>query len=127
GFLLFLAGQEVEVERFRGPTFNLSGIGFLISLVLGFAVAAALRPLAAGSDVRLLALSLTASSLGVMVPVLRDATEINTEFGQLAVMSGSVGEFGSLLLLTILFSAASEPTVVQILYVVALGAAAVVG
>lgn len=127
GFLLFLAGQEVEVERFRGPTFNLSATGFLISLGLGFAAAAVLRPLAAGSDLRLLALSLTASSLGVMVPVLRDAREINTEFGQLAVMSGSVGEFGSLLLLTILFSAAPEPTVVQILYVLALGAAAVIG
>jgi len=127
GFLLFLAGQEVEVERFRGPTFNLAGICFLISIGLGFAVAAAVRPLASGSDLRLLALSLTASSLGVMVPVLRDAREISTEFGQLVVMSGSVGEFGSLLLLTILFSAQPEPTLVQVLYVVALGAAAVIG
>ena len=127
GFLLFLAGQEVEVERFRGPAFHLSGIAFLISLGLGFAVALAIRPLASGSDVRLLALALTASSLGVIVPVLRDAREISTEFGQLVVMAGSVGEFGSLLLLTILFSAEPEPTIVQILYVLALGLAAVVG
>ncbi len=42
-------------------------------------------------------------------------------------MAGSVGEFGSLLLLTILFSAQPEPTIVQILYVLALGLAAVVG
>jgi Kef-type K+ transport system membrane component KefB len=127
GFLLFLAGQEVEVERFRGPTFKLSAISFLISLGLGFAVAAAVRPLAAGADLRLLALALTASSLGVIVPVLRDAGEVNSDFGQLVVMSGSVGEFGSLLLLTILFSAQPEPTLVQILYVAALGVAAIVG
>ena len=127
GFLLFLAGQEVEVQRFREPTFKLSGICFVMSLGLGFAVAAAVRPLAPGSDLRLLALSLTASSLGVVVPVLRDAREISTEFGQLVVMSGSVGEFGSLLLLTILFSAEPESTLVQIVYVLALGAAAVVG
>jgi Kef-type K+ transport system membrane component KefB len=127
GFLLFLAGQEVEVERFRGPTFRLSGFSFLISLALGLAAAFALRPIAAGADVRLLALALTASSLGVIVPVLRDAGEVQTDFGQLVVISGSVGEFGSLLLLTILFSADPEPTFVQILYVLAIGVAAVVG
>jgi Kef-type K+ transport system membrane component KefB len=127
GFLLFLAGQEVQIERFRGPTFRLAGASFLVTLALGFAAAAALRPLAAGADLRLLALALTASSLGVIVPVLRDAREIKSDFGQLVVMSGSVGEFGSLLLLTILFSADPEPTVIQILYVVALGVAAVVG
>jgi Kef-type K+ transport system membrane component KefB len=34
GFLLFLAGQEVEVERFRGPAFRLSLLSFGIGLVL---------------------------------------------------------------------------------------------
>src|SRR5262249_8604028 len=43
------------------------------------------------------------------------------------VMSGSVGEFGSLLLLTILFSAQPESTPVQVAYVAALGVAAFVG
>jgi Kef-type K+ transport system membrane component KefB len=127
GFLLFLAGQEVQIERFRGPAFRLSGLSFLISVVLGLAAAFALRPLAGGADLRLLTLALIASSLGVIVPVLRDAGEIKSDFGQLVMISGSVGEFGSLLLLTILFSAQPEPTVVQILYVVALGVAAVAG
>jgi Kef-type K+ transport system membrane component KefB len=127
GFLLFLAGQEVQIERFRGPAFRLSGLSFGISVVLGLAAAFALRPLAGGADLRLLALALIASSLGVIVPVLRDAGEIKSDFGQLVMISGSVGEFGSLLLLTILFSAQPEPTVVQILYVVALGVAAVAG
>jgi Kef-type K+ transport system membrane component KefB len=127
GFLLFLAGQEVQIERFRGPAFRLSGLSFGISVVLGLAAAFALRPLAGGADVRLLALALIASSLGVIVPVLRDAGKIGSDFGQLVMISGSVGEFGSLLLLTILFSAQPEPTAVQILYVVALGVAAVAG
>ena len=83
--------------------------------------------MAQSADLRLLALALTASSLGVMVPVLRDAGETGTEFGQLVIMSGSVGEFGSLLLLTILFSAQPESTPVQILYVIALGVAGLVG
>jgi Kef-type K+ transport system membrane component KefB len=127
GFLLFLAGQEVEPARFRGPTFNLSAAAFAISLGLGFAAAAGLTQIARGADLRLLALALTASSLGVLVPILRDVGEIKTDFGQLVVMSGSVGEFGSLLLLTILFSAQPESTPVQILYVAALGVSAFLG
>jgi Kef-type K+ transport system membrane component KefB len=127
GFLLFLAGQEIEVERFRGPTFRLTGAAFLVSLVLSVPIALGLRQIAAGADVRLLALALTASSLGVLVPVLRDAREIDTEFGQLTCVAGSVGEFAALLLLTILFSAQPESTWAQVAYVAALFAAAAVG
>jgi Kef-type K+ transport system membrane component KefB len=127
GFLLFLAGQEIEIERFRGPAFRLTGFSFLISLAVAFPVAIGLRQIAAGADLRLLALALTASSLGVLVPVLRDAGEIDTEFGQLVIMAGSVGEFGALLLLTVLFSADPEPTWAQVAYVAALGAAGVLG
>jgi Kef-type K+ transport system membrane component KefB len=127
GFLLFLAGQEIEVKRFRGPTFRVTGASFVVSLVLSIPVAFILRLIAPSTDVRLMALAMTASSLGVMVPVLRDANEVNTDFGQLAIMAGSVGEFGALLLLTVLFSADPEPTWTQVAYVAALGAAALVG
>ena len=126
GFLLFLAGQDVKPERFRGPTFRLAGSAFAVSAVLAVPVAFGLRAVSSGADVRLLALCLVASTLGVLVPVLRDAEEITTEFGQLIVVSASVGEFGSLLLLTILFSAQPESTTVQVLYVLAMGAAAVI-
>ena len=126
GFLLFLAGQDVKPERFRGPTFRLAGSAFGVSAVLAVPVAFGLRAVSSGADVRLLALCLVASTLGVLVPVLRDAEEITTEFGQLVVVSASVGEFGSLLLLTILFSAQPESTTVQVLYVLAMGAAAVI-
>ncbi len=126
GFLLFLAGQDVKPERFRGPTFRLAGSAFVVSAVLAVPVAFGLRAVSSGADVRLLALCLVASTLGVVVPVLRDAGEISTEFGQLVVVSASVGEFGSLLLLTILFSAQPESTTVQVLYVLAMGAAAVI-
>jgi Kef-type K+ transport system membrane component KefB len=127
GFLLFLAGQEVDVGRFRGPTFRVTGFSFVVSLVISIPVALALGQIAPGADIRLLALAMTASSLGVMVPVLRDAGEITTDFGQIAIMAGSVGEFGALILLTVLFSAQPEPTWAQVAYVAALGAAAVIG
>ena len=127
GFLLFLAGQEIQIERFRGPVFRLTAASFAVSVAIAVPLAIGLRQIAHGADVRLLALALTASSLGVMVPVLRDAGEAGTEFGQLVIIAGSVGEFAALLLLTVLFSAQPEPTWVQVAYVLALGAAAVIG
>jgi Kef-type K+ transport system membrane component KefB len=127
GFLLFLAGQEVAVGRFREPTFKITAASFVASLVLAFPLAFGLSQIASGADVRLLALAMTASSVGVIVPVLSDAHEIDSEFGQLTIMAGSVGEFGALLLLTVLFSAQPEPTWAQAAYVVALGVAAVIG
>jgi Kef-type K+ transport system membrane component KefB len=127
GFLLFLAGQEVDVQRFRGPAFRLTLLAFGVGLGIAFPVAAGLRQIAHSADIRLLALALTASTLGVMVPILKDAQVVDTEFGQLAIMAGSVGEFAALLLLTVLFSATPEPTWIQIAYVVALGAAALAG
>jgi len=127
GFLLFLAGREIDVARFRGPAFRLTGTSFTVSLVVAIPIAIGLRLVGHGGDVRLLVLAITASSLGVMVPVLRDAGEIDTDFGQTTVMAGSVGEFGGLLLLTVLFSADPEPTWAQVAYVAALGGAAVLG
>lgn len=126
GFLLFLAGQEIRPEQFRGPVFRLSAAAFGISLLISVPVAAALLPIAPGADLRLLALALTASTLGVIIPVLRDAGDMNTGFGQLTAMSGSVGEFGALILLTILFSAEPESTAVQLLYLAALAVAAII-
>jgi Kef-type K+ transport system membrane component KefB len=124
GFLLFLAGQEIELERFRGPTFQLTGASYLLSLAVAFPIAYGIRAIAAGADVRLIALALTASTLGVLVPVLRDVGEVESDFGQLVIMAGSVGEFAALLLLTILFSAGSKPVWEQVSYVVGLAVVA---
>ncbi len=126
GFLLFLAGQDIDPKHFSDPMIRVTGAAYGISLAVAFPVALALTSVASGAaDLRLIALSLTASSLGILVPVVRDAGEINSEFGQLTVMAGTVGEFASLLLLTVLFSADAKSTSEQIVYVAVMGVAAV--
>ncbi len=124
GFLLFLAGQDIDPAHFRDPMLRLTGSAYLVSLALAFPVALGLIAVSSGADLRLIALSLTSSSLGIVVPVIRDAGEVKSDFGQLTVMAGTVGEFASLLLLTVLFSADAKSTPEQILYVVIMGAAA---
>ena len=51
-----------------------------------------------------LAVLLCATSLGVLVPVLKDAGQINSTFGQLVIAAGSVADFGAVILLSLLFS-----------------------
>lgn len=124
GFLLFLAGQDIEPSHFRDPMLRVTGAAYLVSLALAFPVAIALVAVAPGADLRLVALALTSSSLGILVPVIRDSGDLNTDFGQLTVLAGTVGEFASLLLLTVLFSADAKSTPEQILYVAIMGVAA---
>ena len=98
----------------------------MAAVAVSVPLAFALRTLGAGGDVRLLALALTSTSLGVLVPVLRDAGESTRPFGQTVLVNASIGEFASLLLLTVMFSADPKSTPVQILYVLGLGASAAV-
>jgi Kef-type K+ transport system membrane component KefB len=50
------------------------------------------------------AIILCATSLGVLVPVLKDAGEISTTFGQLIIAAATVADFGAIILLSIFFS-----------------------
>jgi Kef-type K+ transport system membrane component KefB len=104
GFVLFLAGLEIEFEKLRGQVLRLTALGFVISF--GIAVVVALG-LSAGGLVEtplLVAIILCATSLGVIVPVLKDSGEIASPFGQLIVAAASIADFGAIILLTLFFS-----------------------
>jgi Kef-type K+ transport system membrane component KefB len=103
-FLLFLAGLEIEFDRLRGPVLRLSAVGFVLSF--GLAVAVALL-LAAGGLVDtplLVAIVLCSTSLGVLVPVLKDSGEIGSPFGQLIIAAATIADFGAIILLSLFFS-----------------------
>lgn len=104
GFVLFLAGLEIEFEKLRGEVLRLALAGFALSF--GIAVVVALG-LSAGGLVEtplLVAIILCATSLGVLIPVLKDAGEISTTFGQLVIAACSIADFGAIILLTLFFS-----------------------
>jgi Kef-type K+ transport system membrane component KefB len=52
----------------------------------------------------LVAIILCATSLGVLVPVLKDAGEITSSFGQLIIAAASIADFGAIILLSLFFS-----------------------
>jgi Kef-type K+ transport system membrane component KefB len=103
-FILFLAGLEIELDKLRGPLLRLSSLGFALSLVIALAVALALSAGGLVETPLLVAIILTGTSLGVLVPVLKDAGEISTPFGQLIIAAASIADFGGIILLSIFFS-----------------------
>jgi Kef-type K+ transport system membrane component KefB len=119
-FLLFLAGLEIDLDRLRDPVARLAGRAFLASMVLAGGVGLGLHALGAEGGPLFLAVVLLSTSLGVIVPLLKDEGEAATDFGQLVMVAGSLAEFGSLVLLTLLFStgdSASSPEVRVVLLV----------
>jgi Kef-type K+ transport system membrane component KefB len=109
-FLLFLAGLEVELERLRGRLLMFVGLAFLLSL--GFALLVGYGLYAAGQVVSplLIAIILVATSLGIVIPVLKDAGESASDFGQLVIAGAMFAEFGSIVLLSLFFSREATST-----------------
>lgn len=103
-FLLFLAGLEIDPARLRGMVLRLAAIGFLVSVGIALAVGYTLSGVGLVSSPLLVAIILTATSLGVIVPVLKDAGEISSQFGQLVIAAASIADFGAIILLSIFFS-----------------------
>jgi Kef-type K+ transport system membrane component KefB len=103
-FVLFLAGLEIDLRKLRGPVARVSALGFVLSFAIAVVVALGLSGAGLADTPLLVAVILCATSLGVLVPVLKDAGQIATTFGQLIIAAASIADFGAIILLTILFS-----------------------
>jgi Kef-type K+ transport system membrane component KefB len=103
-FLLFLAGLEIDPERLRGRVLRLTLLGFAVSVGAALAIGYFLSGVGLVDSPLLVAIILTATSLGVIVPVLKDAGELESSFGQLVIAAASIADFGAIILLSVFFS-----------------------
>jgi Kef-type K+ transport system membrane component KefB len=108
-FVLFLAGLEIELDRLRGQVLRLSALGFALSFGVAVVVGFALKATGQIETPLLVAIVLCSTSLGVIVPVLKDSGEIESTFGQLIVAAASIADFGAIILLTLFFSGEGGP------------------
>ena len=108
GFLLFVSGLEVELDRLRGPRLRLPAMGLIISLALGLVIGLLLRAGGLIQSPLLIAITLSATSLGLVVPVLKDSGNAASDFGQLVIAGSTVADFGAVILLTLFFSGESS-------------------
>jgi Kef-type K+ transport system membrane component KefB len=103
-FLLFLAGIEIEFGKLRGQVLKLTALGFLISFGIAVGAGFVLKGAGVVQTPVLVGIILCATSLGVIIPVLKDAGEISSKFGQMVVAAGSIADFGAIILLSAFFS-----------------------
>ncbi|TDW71206.1 cation:proton antiporter [Kribbella pratensis] len=103
-FLLFLAGLEIDVHRLRGQVLRLAVLGYLVTLALGGAAGAVFSAVGWVHSALLLAVTLSATSLGLVVPVLKDARQADGMVGQFTIAAASVADFAAVLVLSLVFS-----------------------
>lgn len=114
-FLLFVAGLEVELDRLRGRSLRIASAGFGLTFALALGASLLLDVAGLVETPLLVAVILSATSLGVVVPVLKDAGEAGSEFGQFVITSSSMADFGAVILLTLLFSGEAAGTGAKLL------------
>jgi Kef-type K+ transport system membrane component KefB len=105
GMLFFFAGYEIDFERIRGRPLRLGLLGWLLSIALAYGIGGVLA--AAGVVVSFLytGSAMATTAIGTLIPILRDTGELKTRFGTYLLAAGGAGEFGPILLVTLVLSA----------------------
>jgi Kef-type K+ transport system membrane component KefB len=107
GMLFFFAGYEIDLKRIAGRPLRLAAFGWAISLALAYSIGGLLA--AAGIVLSLLytGSAMATTAIGTLIPILSDSGELKTRFGTYLLAAGAVGEFGPILLVTLILSTGS--------------------
>ena len=110
GMLFFFAGYEIDFERIRGSPLRLAVVGWLLSLVLAYSLGGLLTLTGLVLSLLFTGSALATTAIGTLIPVLSDAGEMRTRFGTYLLAAGALGEFGPILLITLVFSTKGAAT-----------------
>ena len=102
-FLLFLAGLELNLGALRGRVARISA-AYAVSVVLALGGGTVVALFDSENKPLFIAIVLASTSLGLVVPVLRDAGQTFSSYGQLVLAASSIGEFGAIVALAIFYS-----------------------
>jgi len=93
GFLFLLAGYELELGHFRERAGRLAVAGWVVSAVLSIVVTGLLAVAGLVHAFVPVALALTTTALGTLLPILRDNDMLGGPLGRSIMPAGAVGEF----------------------------------
>ena len=131
-YLMFLSGLELDLDLLNPTRLTKSNqnkwiqalpIGifiFLGTLLISFGTTTLLIPTGLTKNPLLLGLILSTTSLGVVVPVLKERELINKSYGQYLLVASSIADFASLILLTIFIAVLSSGLTLDLLLIPAL-------
>jgi Kef-type K+ transport system membrane component KefB len=104
-FLFFVAGLEVIEQRVPAPSLVRGAAGWACSVALGLLAGVALHA-ALDAEWWLLAIALSTTSLGTLVPILADAGLLSTRFGSAVLGTGVSGEFWPIVVISVFLTGA---------------------
>ena len=124
GFLFLLAGYELDLHLFRERPGRVAIVAWLVTVGLA---AALVGVLAAAGLVRAfvpVALGLTTTALGTLLPILRDNDMLGGRFGRYLLAAGAVGELFPVFAIAVFLGASNK--FVALLSLLAVGVLALV-
>jgi Kef-type K+ transport system membrane component KefB len=105
GFLFLLAGYELDLGLFRERAGRIALKSWLVTLVVAIGVTGALAAVGFVRAFVPIAIGLTTTALGTLLPILRDNQMLEGRFGAFIMAAGAVGEFLPIVAVAIFLSA----------------------
>lgn len=103
-FLFLLAGYELEPTLMRQPPGKIAIRSWFVSAALSLAVTALLYQAGIINDFVEIAIALTTTALGTLLPILRDAGVMDGPLGPYVFAAGAVGEFFPIVAMALLLT-----------------------
>src|SRR4051795_12989505 len=104
GMLFFFAGYEIDLHRIAGLPLRLGVVGWIMSLAIAYTIGGVLAWAGIVLSLLYTGSALATTAIGTLIPVLSDTGELRTRLGTFLLAAGAVGEFGPILLLTLILS-----------------------
>ena len=112
----------------RGTTGRLALAGWIVSIALAVVAVLLLHSAGIIQDTLGVAIALTSTALGTLLPLLRDSGRLESMFGRSFMAAGAIGEFGPIVAIALLLGTRSSILsfiVLVLFFVIAIGVAMV--
>jgi Kef-type K+ transport system membrane component KefB len=124
GFLFLLAGYELDLHLFRERPGRLAIVAWLVTVALAAALVGVLAAIGLVRAFVPVALGLTTTALGTLLPILRDNDMLGGRFGRYLLAAGAVGELFPIIAIALFLGASNK--FVALVSLVAVGVLAVI-
>lgn len=104
--LFFFAGLEVVEKRVPRRALRRGTFGWTLSLAIGLVVGLVLQQAGLDAEWWLLAVALSTTALGTLVPILSDAGVLPTRLGGAVLGTGVAGEFWPIIFISVFLTSA---------------------
>jgi Kef-type K+ transport system membrane component KefB len=108
GFLFLLAGYELDLHLFRERPGRVAIVAWLVTVGLAAALVGALEVAGLVRAFVPVALGLTTTALGTLLPILRDNDMLGGRFGRYLLAAGAVGELFPVFAIAVFLGASNK-------------------